>query len=75
MPILRARPSRVQYREPSDDDRRELAESNTTWDDDGPPFVLMDLVIGGKRRRVRLDPRDEARDPYEDPEPFEWVGV
>lgn len=78
MPILRARPSRVQYHEPpSDQDRSEWAEANESWhhQDGDPPFVAMDVLIASKRRRVHVDLRDEPRDPYEDAEPFEWVPV
>ena len=75
--MLRARPSRVQYREPSDADRAWWAEANESWhyQDDGPPFIPMDVLIAGKRRRVHIDLRDEPRDPFDDIEPFEWCPV
>lgn len=71
MLILRARPSRVQYREPpTDDDRRWWAAQNETWDDpDGPPMLHPLIAIRGRRRQFEFDMRD-AHDPDE-PEWFE----
>lgn len=75
MPILRASSPLVHPDQPTDADRRWLAEQNRDWDDpDGPPVLEATIAVGGRHRRYRIDLRRDLYDPWQ-PEDFEWLSA